>query len=97
MSRPGCDYLNSPDPDVVSVFVQQRYVTSCALTVDRARWMWLDGERAYGGSPVRAVGGFPLDSVAFTQVSQVESGALAVGYSGTALAVAGGRGRGEAW
>lgn len=97
MSRPGCGYWNSPDPDVVSAIVQQRYVTPCVPTVFGTFRTWRVLERTHSGPPMRAGTGFSLDPVAFAQVSQVKSGALAVGYSGTALAVAGGPGEGEAW
>ncbi len=95
MSRPGCGYWNSPDPDVVSTRVQQRDVSLCAPTVVDTPRTWLALERTYPGSPVPAGIGVSLDPVAFAQVSQVDWGPLAVGYSGTALAVAGGPGEGR--
>jgi hypothetical protein len=97
MSRPGCGYWNSPDPDVVSTLVQQRYVTPCALAVMVPFRSWLALEQTHSGFPLCAGVGISLNLAVFAQVSQVESGVLAVGYSGTALAVAGGRGEGEAW
>jgi hypothetical protein len=90
MSRPGCGYWNSQDLDVASAIDWQRYVTASEVTTVRRR---LD----VPGQPPAAKIGFLSDPVAFPLVSQVDPGALVVGYSGTALAVAGGPGEREAW